>query len=120
MAMTAETEPKVTGLTKRALAGTAWSSVSTFGKQALTLASVATVARMLGPRAYGLMAMAVIVTNFIANFRDLGTAVAIVQRPTITRSLLSSLFWINLAAGFLMCSAVALTAPVIARFFHAP
>jgi O-antigen/teichoic acid export membrane protein len=120
MSMTADTEPKVTGLTKRALAGTAWSSVATVAKQALTLASVATVARILGPRAYGLMAMAVIVTNFIANFRDLGTAVAIVQRPTITRSLLSSLFWINVGVGFLMCSAVAFTAPILAGFFHAP
>ena len=116
--MTAETE--LTGLTKRALAGTAWSSISTVGKQALTFASVATVARILGPGAYGLMAMAVIVTNFVSNFRDLGTAVAIVQRPTVTRPLLSSLFWINIGVGVLLCSAIALTAPLLAGFFHAP
>lgn len=118
--MTAETEPKEAGLTKRALAGTAWSGISTAGKQALTFASVATVARLLGPSAYGLMGMAVIVTNFISNFRDLGTAVAIVQRPTVTRSLLSSLFWINVVVGFVMSAFVVLTAPGIAAFFHAP
>jgi O-antigen/teichoic acid export membrane protein len=116
----AETEAKASGLTKRALAGTAWSSVSTAGKQALTFASVATVARMLGPSAYGLMGMAVIVTNFIANFRDLGTAVAIVQRPTMSRALLSSLFWINLGVGLFMSIMVGVTAPAIAVFFHAP
>ena len=120
MGTSAETEANASDLTRRALAGTAWSSISTAGKQALTFASVATVARMLGPSAYGLMGMAVIVTNFIANFRDLGTAVAIVQRPTMSRSLLSSLFWINLSVGFFMSSLVAVTAPGVATFFHAP
>ncbi len=118
--VTADTEAKHTTLTKRAIAGTAWSAISTAGKQALTLASVATVARLLGPGAYGLMGMAVIVTNFISNFRDLGTAVAIIHRPTITRTLLSSLFWINFAAGFLMSGLVIVTAPAVAAFFHAP
>lgn len=118
--MTVQTEAKQTGLTKRAIAGTAWSAIATAGKQALTFASVATVARILGPSAYGLMGMAVIVTNFISNFRDLGTAVAIVQRPTVTRSLLSSLFWINIGVGLAMSGLVVLTAPAIATFFHAP
>lgn len=118
--MSSPTDTKDSGLTKRAVAGTAWSAFSTAGKQALTFASVATVARLLGPGAYGLMGMAVIVTNFISNFRDLGTAVAIVQRPTVTRSLLSSLFWINVAVGLLMTALVVLTAPAVAAFFHSP
>jgi O-antigen/teichoic acid export membrane protein len=118
--VSARTDIKEPGLTKRAVAGTAWSAFSTAGKQALTFASVATVARLLGPGAYGLMGMAVIVTNFISNFRDLGTAVAIVQRPTVTQSLLSSLFWINVGAGFLMSALVVITAPLVAAFFHAP
>src|SRR5947209_10350395 len=99
---TTDTPAKVTGLTGRALAGTGWSTVSTVGRQILTLASVMTVARLLGPGAYGLMGMAVIVTAFIGNFRDLGTAVAIVQRPTVTRRFLSSMFWVNVAVGGFM------------------
>ena len=118
--MSAEVPSKVTGLTKRSLAGTGWSGISTVGKQLLTIASVTTVARILGPAAYGLMGMAVIVTNFVSNFRDLGTAMAIVQRPTVTRTLLSSLFWINLLMGFSMFLAVSGTAPLVATFFHAP
>ena len=118
--MPPEAQTKVTGLTKRSLAGTGWSGLSTVGKQLLTIASVTTVARILGPSAYGLMGMAVIVTNFISNFRDLGTATAIVQRPTISRILLSSLFWINLLMGLIIFVAVAGTAPAVASFFHAP
>lgn len=119
MPLSTETKVKEADLTKRAIAGTAWSGISTVGKQVLTFASVATVARLLGPSAYGLMAMAVIVTNFISNFRDLGTAVAIIQRPTITQSLLSSLFWINFGVGFVMSATVFVAAPGVAGFFHA-
>jgi O-antigen/teichoic acid export membrane protein len=116
----ADEKAKPTGLTQLALAGTAWSTLSTIGKQLLTLASVATVARMLGPAAYGLMAMAALVIAFISNFRDLGTATAIIQRPTVSRHLLSSLFWINVAVGLLMCITVAATAQTVASFFRSP
>ncbi|MBV9081672.1 MAG: MOP flippase family protein [Acidobacteriaceae bacterium] len=116
---TAET-PKVTGLTRRALAGSAWSTLAMVGRQVLTVASLATVARVVGPGAYGLMGMATVIIAFISNFRDLGTAVAIVQRPAISRTLLSSLFWINALLGVLMCLTVALTAPLAGRFFHQP
>jgi PST family polysaccharide transporter len=115
-----EAEAPSEGLTKRAVRGTVWSAMSTAGKQVLTLASVATVARMLGPEAYGIIGMAAIITGFINNFRDLGTAVAIIQRPSISRRLLSSLFWINIGIGALMCGLVVLTSPAAAVFFKTP
>jgi PST family polysaccharide transporter len=113
-------EDKTEGLTGRALAGTGWSTIATVGKQVLTLASVMTVARILGPRAYGVMNMAVIVTAFISNFRDLGTASAIIQKPTVSRSLLSSLFWVNVAVGAALSGLICLGAPLAAEFFHSP
>ncbi|MDQ2950487.1 MAG: oligosaccharide flippase family protein, partial [Acidobacteriota bacterium] len=118
--MTAEPAARERGLTQRALAGTGWSTLSTAGRQVLTIASVSTVARLLGPDAYGLIGMAVIVTGFVSNFRDLGTAVAIIQRPTVSRSLLSSLFWINVLVGLTMFGVVSITAPLVADFFHTP
>jgi O-antigen/teichoic acid export membrane protein len=118
--MNPEPITKASGLTKRALAGTGWSTISTAGRQVLTIASVSTVARLLGPRAYGLIGMAVIVIGFVSNFRDLGTAVAIVQRPTVSRRLLSSLFWINVLFGLLLALLVSGTAPLTAVFFHTP
>ncbi len=118
--MATEEETRPTGLTKRALSGTAWSALSTAGRQVLTFASLATVARMLGPSAYGVMGMAALVMAFINNFRDLGTAVAIVQKPSVSTRLLSSLFWINLALGVGLCLLVSLSAPAAARFFQTP
>jgi O-antigen/teichoic acid export membrane protein len=118
--MAVEEKPKVRGLTKQAVSGTAWSTLATVGKQVLTFASLATVARMLGPNAYGVMGMAALVIAFINNFRDLGTAIAIIQKPTVSQRLLSSLFWVNAALGVSLCVLVVATSPIVAGFFHTP
>lgn len=107
-------------LTKRAIRGTAWSTIATAGRQILTFASLATVARKLGPDAYGVMGMAAIVAGFINNFRELGTTPAVIQKPSLSPRLLSSLFWINAAFGFCMFLLVAGAAPWVATFFHTP
>lgn len=117
---TIESSESFTTLTNRALTGTAWSSVTTAGRQILTIASVATVARILGPQAYGVMGMANLLIVFILNFRDLGTGSAIIQRRNMTVALLSSLFWVNCCLGFILSLLVAATSPLIARFFKTP
>ncbi|MBV8552209.1 MAG: MOP flippase family protein [Acidobacteriaceae bacterium] len=109
-----------TTLTRRAVSGTAWSATSTVGRQILTLASVATVARLLGPAAYGIMGMASLPIVFILNFRDLGTGSAIVQRLSVSSRLLSSLFWVNFSVGIAMALVVIAASPLIAAFFHTP
>lgn len=118
--MAVEQERAEPSLTGQALSGTAWSALATAGKQLLTLASIATVARMLGPDAYGVMGMAALVIIFINNFRDLGTASAVIQKPTVTPRLLSSLFWLNVALGLLMSVVVVASASAVAAFFKTP
>jgi PST family polysaccharide transporter len=108
------------GLSQKAAAGVAWSTIATAGKQVLSVASLATVARVLGPGPYGVMGMANLVIVFIANFRDLGTGTAIIQRPSVSNRLLSSLFWVNCLLGLLLAGAIAAASPLTARFFRAP
>ena len=107
-------------LTQRAVSGTGWSAISTVGRQILSVASVATVARMLGPSAYGVMGMANLLIVFILNFRDLGTGNAIIQRSSISNRLLSSLFWVNFGLGLVLSLSVVAASPVAARFFKTP
>ncbi len=107
-------------LTRSAVNGTAWSGVSTAGRQILTIASVSTVARLLGPSAYGVMGMANLLMVFILNFRDLGTGSAIIQRKTVSGRLLSSLFWLNFFLGLALAGSVCALSPLAARFFKTP
>ena len=108
------------GLTRKAVVGVGWSGLSNVARQVLSLASVGLLARRLGPSVYGLMGMATLVLVFLGNFRDLGTATAIIQRPHVSRRLLSSLFWVNCGVGLLFTGAVFATAAPIAVFFHEP
>jgi PST family polysaccharide transporter len=100
--------------------GTAWSTLATVGRQLLQIASVTTVARVLGPGAYGIMAMAALLLAFVLSLRDLGTGMAIVQRLSVSNRLLSSLFWLNFLVGLALAGFVAATSPLTAQFFHTP
>ena len=117
---TAESIDSSPNLTQKAVVGTAWSSMTTVGRQLLSIASVATVARLLGPRAYGVMAMANILMVFILNFKDLGTGSAIIRRPAISKAFLSSIFWVNCCFGLLIAGFVCVLSPVAAAFFKTP
>ena len=105
-------------LTGRAVGGAGWSALANIVRQLLSFAAVAVLARQLGPGAYGLMGMAATATALLTNFRDLGTAAAIIQRPVVSRELLSTLFWTNLGFGALLTVAVALASGPVAWFFH--
>lgn len=118
--MAATNRPAETTLTQSAISGTAWSTMSTVGRQVLSFASVATVARLLGPDAYGVMGMANLLIVFILYFRDLGTGTAIVQRLSVSERLLSSLFWLNFFLGIVMALIVVAAAPFTAEFFNTP
>ena len=117
---TTEPTDSTPNLTQRAVSGTAWAGLSTAGRQVLSIASVATVARLLGPGAYGVMGMANLLILFILNFRDLGTGSAIVQRRVISDRLLSSLFWLNFILGILLAVFVCSISPLAAKFFRTP
>jgi O-antigen/teichoic acid export membrane protein len=107
-------------LTGKAATGAGWSGAAMAARQLLSLGAVAILARKLGPGAYGLMAMASTVIVFLVNFRDLGTAAAIIQRPTVSQELLSTLFWTNLGLGMALSILVILGAGSAAAFFHEP
>jgi PST family polysaccharide transporter len=86
----------------------------------MTLASTAFLARLLLPGDYGLMGMAVAVTNFANMYRDLGTSSAVVQRKELSQELLSTVLWANVGIGFgLMCLVGAASTPA-AYYFKEP
>ena len=120
VSMSEANSPSVQGLTRKAVHGTGWSALATTAKQVLSFASVAVLARLLGPSVYGLMGMATLVLAFLTNFRDLGTAAAIIQKPEISKRLLSSLFWVNCALGIGLFAIGFVAAVPAAHFFRDP
>lgn len=83
----------------------------------LAFGSTMVLARLLLPDDFGLVAMVLAITGFVALFREFGLGLATVQSPTISEREVTTLFWINAGVGALLMAATLALAPVIARFY---
>jgi PST family polysaccharide transporter len=88
------------------------------GLLVITFVYNAVLARLISPHDFGLVAMAMVVGGFLQVFKDAGLSTATIQREDITNAQVSNLFWINLAVGGAAMLGMAMTAPMVARFFH--
>ena len=86
----------------------------------LRLGSLMVLARLLGPKDFGLVGMVTAFTGVLTLFRDFGLSAAAVQRASVTDEQMSTLFWINTCVGFLLGVLVVAAAPAIAAFYHEP
>ncbi|MGC2501827.1 MAG: lipopolysaccharide biosynthesis protein [Silvibacterium sp.] len=86
----------------------------------LRLGSLMVLARLLGPKDFGLVGMVTAFTGVLTIFRDFGLSSAAVQRTTVTDEQISTLFWINMFVGVLLGIVVVAAAPAIAAFYHEP
>lgn len=86
----------------------------------LRLGSLMVLARLLGPKDFGLVGMVTAFTGVLTLFRDFGLSAAAIQRSTVTEEQLSTLFWINILVGALLALVAIAMAPFIAAFYHEP
>jgi O-antigen/teichoic acid export membrane protein len=107
-------------LTQKSVSGSVWITTSTIFRQFLSLISIAILARLLPPKAYGLMSIAVLATNFLTTFRDLGFSTALVQRREISRELIDTVFAITVGMGALLGMVILVVANPVSRFFREP
>ena len=107
-------------LTQRTAAGVAWTSAFQVTKQLLQVVSVSVLARHVPPAAYGLIAMAVLVTGLLETIRDAGTGSALIREREMTDEIASTAFWLNCAIGGIAASLLILGAWPASLFFHEP
>jgi len=87
---------------------------------ALRIGALMILARLLGPKDFGLVGMVTAFTSVLNLFRDFGLSSATVQREDITREQISTLFWINILVGAILTFGLSLMAPIVVRFYHEP
>ena len=78
------------------------------------------VARMVGPAAYGLIGMLGIFMALGSAFTDLAFSAALVQKQAITDDDETSVFYVNIASGFLLTLLLCACSPLVALFFRQP
>lgn len=89
-------------------------------KLVIMTASTLVLARLLTPHDYGLVGMVVVVTGFIALFKNLGLSTAMVQKDELTHEQTSTLFWVNLLASLAITLITIALAPAVAWFYGEP
>jgi len=102
------------------LAGLRWTLAGQGGAQILRALISLVLASMLGPKAFGLMAIALAVIAFADMLIDLGSGQALIQRKELSSALVDSVFTMNVMVGLGMSAALVLAAPFAARFYADP
>jgi O-antigen/teichoic acid export membrane protein len=101
-----------------AISNARWLTLSQASRVILQMISLFILSRLLQPSEYGLLAMATVATNFAFLLRDMGTGAAVVQKENLTEETKSTVFWLNVAMGFLLTLALLIAAPFMASYFR--
>ncbi|MBD2298358.1 lipopolysaccharide biosynthesis protein [Nostoc sp. FACHB-190] len=113
--------PKQTSnLRQKAVKGVLWSAIESWGKQAVSFGVFFLLARLLGPEAFGLVALSGIFLSFLQIFVDQGFSTAIVQRQDLEPEHLDTAFWTNLGVSILLTTISISCAGLVASFFKEP
>lgn len=104
-------------LKTQAINGVRWSAFSHLTCVCIQLIQVGVLARLLDPKDFGLMAIAQIVVGFSQIFADMGMSNAIIHNQTLTKGQLSSLYWLNVAAGCVVTGLLICLSPIIALIY---
>ena len=107
-------------LTGRAVHALRWSALTAVGEALLSLAFLAVLSRLLTPRDFGAVAIALIFVGVIDVAGRLGIGPAIVQRAGLTERHVATGFVLSAALGAVLSAAVWFASPAIALFFDDP
>lgn len=93
--------------------GLKWQSVNIVGRQLLGFLVFTTLARLLEPAAFGLVALVGVYVLFVGMFADQGVGAALIQRQDLDPKHLDSAFWFSVGCSVVLCLlTVALADPV--------
>jgi O-antigen/teichoic acid export membrane protein len=107
-------------LRERTITGVSWSAISQGVNQGFGIAISVVLARILGPKAYGLIGMVTVFTGFAAVFGDLALGAAIIQRKELEERHLNAAFWTNVIMGATLTLMMVALAPVVSWFYTEP
>jgi PST family polysaccharide transporter/lipopolysaccharide exporter len=109
------------GLRSRTVKSGVWSGGINVSARLLETVSVIVVARVLGPREFGLMGIALLVYAALGRFSRLGMDRALVQREEAdVDAYLDTAFVLQLVRGAVLAAVLLAGAPLVARLFGEP
>lgn len=107
-------------LKQKTVNGVLWSFAERFLTQGVSFVLGIFIARQLSPSDYGVIAMLSIFFAIFGSFVDSGFSSALIRKVDRTESDTSTVFYFNIAVGFVASLIFFLLAPAIAAFFDTP
>jgi PST family polysaccharide transporter len=105
-------------LSSEVIQGFKWSSASMALQAVLQLVAISALARLLSPREFGIVSIALIFTNFFERVGFLGAGPAVVQRKELTAGHIRSAHALSVFMGLLLSVLMFFTAPLVGAFFR--
>ncbi|WP_409291945.1 teichuronic acid biosynthesis protein TuaB [Peribacillus sp. SCS-37] len=97
--------------------GSRWTAISTAIITAVQIIQFLFLGNLLSPAEFGAVGIVTAILIFAQIILDLGAGSAIIQLKEVTQELLSSLFWLNVFCGFLICITLFLSSSFAGIFF---
>jgi O-antigen/teichoic acid export membrane protein len=86
----------------------------------LRLVGTMTLARLLTPNDFGLVAMVTVITGFVELFKSAGLGMVTIQRDCISNEQVSTLFWLNLLIGTVLSAVFLAASPLVGMLYGQP
>nr|WP_313257450.1 MOP flippase family protein [Serratia bockelmannii] len=108
------------GLKAKAFNGAKWTAFSTACIVGIGLLQMAILARLIGPKEFGLLSAAMVIIALADTLSDFGISNSIIQKKDISQDELTSLYWFNVGVGFLVFLIFFVCGKQIAAFLNLP
>ena len=105
-------------LKQKSIKGLLWDFIGRIGLQGVGFFVSIILARILAPEDFGLLAIIMVIISLASVFLDFGFSTALIQRSEVNDSHYASVFYLNVAMGFLLATFIFFTAPFIADFYE--
>ncbi|ELY2514761.1 MOP flippase family protein [Cronobacter malonaticus] len=107
-------------LRDKTISGAKWSAISTVIIISLGLVQMTILARLMDGHQFGLLTISLVIIALADTLSDFGIANSIIQRKSISNLELTTLYWLNVGLGIVVCAVVFLLSDLIAAVLHNP
>ena len=107
-------------LKDKAIKGTLWSSLERFSVQGMQFVVMLKIARILGPKNYGLIGMLMIFIALSRSLTDSGFGQALIRKENNTDADRNTVFYFNLVVSCSLYLLLFAIAPLVADFYNEP
>ena len=107
-------------LKEKALNGAKWSAISSVTTIGLGILQLALLARMIDPKQFGLLTIALVVLTLVDTLSDFGLSNSVIQRKNMSETELSTLYWLNIFIGLAVFVIVFFSSHYISALLHQP